>query len=130
FMRSPDQYREISGLLVSLFLNHHDSSPSEELLAESKHWTPSFKAVVRSTADALGYVVIDYSWSMWLIFRMEKWLDSRSTPFGMLNELGSSIPKKERPIVEISQSRRAMYQMANNPLSIITTPSPRPLAHA
>ena len=129
FMRRPDQYREISGLLVRLFLDHHNSSPAEELLAESKNWSPGFKAVVRSTADALGYVVLDYSWFIRLMFRLEKLFDSNSTPFRMLSEFRTSIEEKEKPIIEISQSRRAMYQMADNPLSVITTPSPRPLAH-
>ena len=118
FMRRPDQYREISIVLVNLFLNQHDSSSGEELLAESRHWSPSFKSVVRLTAGALGYVVLDYSWSVRLMFRLEKRMDPESTPFRMLKRIAEH---KEKPIVEIQETQAAMYRLADNPLSIATS---------
>lgn len=130
FMRRPDQYREISGVLVALFLNQHNSSSSEELLAESRMWSPGFKAVVRKTADALGYVVIDYSWWRRFMFKLEKRLDPGSTPFRMLSKWRRSLEEKETPINEISLSRRAMYKMADNPLSILSGSQDRSLAHS
>jgi len=128
FIRRPDQYRAISKLLVSLFLNQHDSSSGEELLAESKSWSPAVKSVVRATADALGYVVIDYSATLRFMFRLEKRLDPKSTPFHMLSNVRQSMIKRQESIAEIAEAREAMYQMADNPMTILSKSS-RSLAH-
>jgi hypothetical protein len=127
FMRRPDQYRDISGILFSLFLNQHDSSSGEELLAESKTWSLGFKSVVRETANALGYVVVDYSPFMRFVYSLERKFNAKSTPFQMLNKMRATMVENEKPIAEISQARQAMYRMADNPLALPRNPS---LVHA
>ena len=119
FMRCPDQYREVSGVLVTLFLNQHHSSSGEKLLAESRTWTPGFRAVVRQTADALEYVVVDYSWVVRFMFRVERKLHPGSTPFVMLHRMRTNLQNKEKPIIVIASSRASMYRMADNPLSLV-----------
>lgn len=111
FMRRPDQYSEMTAALVHLFLNVHDSSQGEELQAESKRWSPAFREVVKDTADAMDYLVLDYSWIIRWMFRLEKRHNPDSTPLRMLKRLAYSV-EKEQPIADIRQTQNAMYRMA------------------
>jgi len=121
FMRRPDQYQDVCGVLVSLFLHQENSSSGDELLAESKTWSEGFKAVVRETANALGYVVIDYSWLMRLAFKLGR---KEASPFHMLSSVRAQIVAREERIAEIAEARKAMYKMAE------MRPSTGSLAHA
>ncbi len=111
FMRRPDQYREISAAVAYLFLKMPDSPPSQEMLDESKDWSPEFKQVVRATADAMGYLLLDYSLFIRLMFYSEKRHDPDSTPVRMLRKLAAKV-ERERPVVQIRQTQKAMYSMA------------------
>lgn len=112
FMRRPDQYREISAAVAYSFLKPDSDSPSdEELLREAKDWSPEFKKVVRATADAMGYLLLDYSFFLRLMFRMEKKHDPHSHPFKMMRRFAAKV-EKEKPVIQIRQTQRAMYTMA------------------
>jgi hypothetical protein len=111
FMRRPDQYREIAAMLVHMFLNIHDSSSGEELLAESKNWSPAFREVVRNTADAMETLILNYSLLVRKMFWLEKKLDANSTPSRMLKRIATKA-EKEKAIANIRQTRNAMYKMA------------------
>jgi hypothetical protein len=114
FMRNPEQYREISRDLVKLFLDQHQSSSGEELWAESKEWSPAFKECVKLTANALGYLVLDYSWSIRWAFKIERKLNPTSTsPFHFMRRMSTTLEEKEKeePIIKIRETQRAMYQM-------------------
>ena len=110
-MRRPDQYREISAAVAYLFMKIPDSPPSHELLDESKNWSPEFKQVVRGTADAMGYLLLDYSLFIRMMFYSEKRHEPDSTPLRMLRKLAEKV-ERQKPVIQIRQTQKAMYSMA------------------
>ncbi|MFN2455514.1 MAG: hypothetical protein ABR577_14980 [Pyrinomonadaceae bacterium] len=78
---------------------------------ESKHWTPAFRHVVIKTANAMDYIVLDYSWLVRWMFRFEKKRQPHLTPIRMLRRIAVAL-EKEKPIAEIRQTQKAMYRMA------------------
>jgi len=112
-MRRPDQYPQFSHAITGMFLSNHSAEPDEELRRESLSWSPAFKQVVKATANALDYIVIDYSWIVRLMFRLEKRRNPNSTPHHMLSRLAVRMEKKESTISEIRRTQRVMYAMAS-----------------
>lgn len=112
-MRRPDQYPEFSQAITYMFVSNHNAEPDEELERESKEWSPAFKQVVRATARAMDYIVLDYSWLMRLMFRLEKKQDPELTPKGMLSRISKRAKEKEKSISEIRRTQKVMYKMAS-----------------
>jgi hypothetical protein len=112
-MRRPDQYPEFSQAITYMFVSNHNAEPDEELERESKEWSPAFRQVVRATAHAMDYIVLDYSWLMRQMFRLEKKLDPDLTPKGMLSRISKRAKEKEKSISEIRRTQKVMYKMAS-----------------
>lgn len=110
-MRRPDQYPELSYALTHSFLCQANDGTDNPLDQESKHWTPDFKHVVIRTANAMDYIVVDYSWVVRLLFRFEKRKQPHLTPVRMLRRIAQNL-EKEKPIAEIRRTQKAMYRMA------------------
>lgn len=110
-MRRPDQYPELSHAITHVFLTESGNSHDSTLDQESKHWTPAFKRVVVMTANAMDYIVLDYSWIVRLIFRFEKRKHPHLTPVRMLKRIAQNL-EKEKPISEIRRTQKEMYRMA------------------
>jgi len=111
-MRRPDQYPEMSNAIARVFLSNEETEPDEELKRESKTWSPGFREVVKATAKAMDYIVLDYSWLVRLAFRLEKSVHPDSTPRQMLSRAAREIENKEKTISDIRRTQRVMYMMA------------------
>jgi len=112
-MRRPDQYPEFSQAITFMFVSNHNAEPDEELERESKQWSPAFRQVVKATAHAMDYIILDYSWIMRQMFRLEKRLYPDATPKRMLGRISKAIEEKERSISEIRRTQKVMYRMAS-----------------
>ena len=112
-MRRPDQYPQFSQAITRMILDSRGLEPDEELVRESKRWTREFRAVVTATANALDYILLDYSRLVRLMFRMEKIQDPESNPSRMLTKLAKKLEEKERTISDIRRTQKAMHRMAS-----------------
>jgi hypothetical protein len=110
-MRRSDQYPELSSAMTHKFLCERGAITDSVLDQESKHWTPAFRHVVVRTANAMDYIVLDYSWAIRLMFRFERRKQPHLTPIRMLRHFAETI-EKEEPIAEIRRTQKAMYRMA------------------
>lgn len=112
FMRRPDQYREIMAAIAHSVLNPQDSKTGEEVITESSNWSPEFKRIVKTTADAMGYLLLDYSLFLRIAFRLEKRFNPESTPILMLRGWAEKFIEKEPPLADIRHTQNAMYRLA------------------
>jgi hypothetical protein len=112
-MRRPDQYPEFSQAIAHWVICNRDEQHDEVLERESKEWSPAFRQVVKATAHAMDYIILDYSWIMRLMFRIEKRLHPDTTPKRMLSRISQVVEEKERSIAEIRRTQKAMYRMAS-----------------
>ncbi len=110
-MRRPDQYPEISHAMTQKFLGNYEQGAASPLDEESKHWTPAIKDVVVMTANAMDYIVVDYSWVIRLMFRFERRKQPHLTPIRMLRRIAKKL-EEEKTISEIRRTQKEMYRMA------------------
>ena len=113
-MRRPDEYPQISNTLRSVLLSH-SSSKGSYLSSESQYWSSSVKEMIRSTADALGHIVIDYSLILRSTYNFTKRSDPDLTPAKMimiLRHLDEISRKKKQLKSEIQQARQELYSLA------------------
>lgn len=112
-MRRPDQYAEISHAMVTAVLTRQ-GEPDEQLSRESKNWSPAFREVVKATAHAMDYIILDYSRLVRFMFRLEKIKDPESNPHRMLTGIAKMIEneEKERTLAQIRRTQSVMYTMA------------------
>lgn len=115
-MRRPDVYPEISAGLFKVVLHTaamESTSPVEE---ESATWSPAVKDVVKKTADAMNYIILEYSRLFRFIYRVERMKDPTVTPFVLLVRIAKRIQEKKEkrdPILcEIRETQRKMYRMS------------------
>ena len=113
-MRRPDQYQEISTWLMAMFLNPDRPERNELLVEESRHWTGEIKEVVRLTAAAMDYIILEYS----RLFRILYWIERQGNPgatvVGMLRKFARGIDESRSakdPIV--SGIRSTQRKMSN-----------------
>jgi hypothetical protein len=106
-MRRPDAYPQISSMLQYLIMNR-EAERSDSLSAESKNWSPEMKEVVKASADALGYLILNYSFFARLIYRLEKWINPSTAPRHILRVLS---PEKDPVVKEIRQTQKEMYRL-------------------
>lgn len=74
-MRRPDQYREISQLLLELVAtdnSEEDSDRVKRLTKESELWSDKTKDLAHFTAAGLDLIVAEYSWLYRLLSRIEE----------------------------------------------------------
>lgn len=112
-MRRPDQYVELSRAMVGAFLSRKGDA-DEQLSIESKSWSPAFREVVKATANAMNYIILDYSRLMRFMFRLEKLKDPESNPHRMLSRAAKMIEnkEKEKTLSQIRRTQTVMYTMA------------------
>lgn len=112
-MRFPDAYPELSAVLKHLVLT--TPTNSDGLPEESKHWSPSICRVVKETADAMDYIILEYS----RVFRFWYWVNKKAdptiTPIRLLRRIAQGLEEREsrnNPIVsEIRETQRKMHSL-------------------
>lgn len=113
-MRRPDQYPAMSGAVTHAFLRNTDAEPDEELSRESKQWSPAFRQVVKATAKAMDYIVVDYSWPMRIAFYLERAHDPDTTPLRMLTRTAEDREKENKTLSEIKLMQQVINSMAGS----------------
>lgn len=90
-MRRPDKYPEISAALAATLLSPEPTKENVAIVEESKHWTPAIKNVMNLTADAMNYIILEYSRFWRAVYWIEKRVDPSATPVGMIRKLADHI---------------------------------------
>ncbi len=71
-MRRPDQFQKLSeSMFKSIWRNSETNSNENIFKKEQEQWTPEVKRVFHLTADAIGYIVVEYSGFLRFVL---KWL--------------------------------------------------------
>jgi len=93
FMRRPDQYEEISKALTTISVLDEDPESAEAMRVEVEDLSPEALDALRRTGDALGHLVIDYSFLLKNAYRLMK----RSNPDLTYRELLVELSKEASP---------------------------------
>jgi len=109
-MRRPDAYPQISLMLQYSFSQENESEKDLSWYDESKTWSPEVKEVVKASADALGSLILNYSFLVRWIYRVEKRSNPTASPRRILSILS---PEKDAVVKEIRQTQNEMYRLCS-----------------
>lgn len=111
-MRRPDLYPEISTNLRRAFLVKPDRSSSDNpLFKEAKQWNDNIKEAVESTANAMFYLALIYSWRLRFILWLENNFKFLTIIKWLLEFIINKIGESNETTTEIEESRRSMLKL-------------------
>ena len=115
-MRRPDQYAEISALLFRVILTGENSKDPDPLTQESVTWTPEIKAVMRETAEAIGIIILDHSFLLKWVLRLEGQFKTISALVGFLAYMRGQVQRSlanQDPVMDsLLRAQQEMFQIA------------------
>jgi hypothetical protein len=115
FMRSPDRHRELSAAIQRGLLGDNQN-PDPQFVAESHHWSDEIRHTVKTTADAMKRVVIEYSVLFWIatLIAEKPWLAKSILRVlkVVMERLERFVEKRNPDIREIRKAQLAMEHMA------------------
>jgi hypothetical protein len=114
FMRRPDQYVDISDALAKvLILDDSDAEISSEVKKEASTLSQEAAEAIKKTGDAMGYLVIDYSFLLRNAFRIVKNSRPGLSRWRMMKELAESAgPSKKSEMEEkVERAQKNIYDL-------------------
>lgn len=113
-MRRPDQYDEISDALAKvLILDDSSTEISNEVRKEASDLSQEAAEAIKKTGDAMGYLVIDYSFLLRNAFRLLKKSRPEVSRWRMIREVAESArPDKKSDMEEkVERAQKNIYDL-------------------
>ncbi len=117
-MRSPNEYRQISAMLRrSLFREPGPPQIDTAFSDESLKWSPETTEVVRDTASAMIYLMVDYSFRIrivgWLRYRLRFIHRLNGLLKGLQDWVAARRAQKDEIIASFRESRESMEKLCS-----------------
>lgn len=121
-MRRPDQYDEISRVMKTFIAGGKKGEMPKSIKAESKNWTPGVKMAIVATSDAMKQLVLNYSWVLRYLLRLQQSFSLPMTPIlfriakllGWLAKRIERVEERKHPVIsDIREVQNAMYNLAS-----------------
>lgn len=114
-MRRPDQYEEISQALGALIILEEDEGGAKVLRSEIEELDSEALDAVEATGDAIGHLVVDYSFILRNFYRLLKRSNPELTQKKLLSELRQASFRRKKADLEkkIDRAQRDVYKLVS-----------------
>lgn len=112
-MRRPDQYEEISKAIAPVLVLEKTPGNAEAFRNEMQKLSPEALNAVRATADALGHLVVDYSFLLRNAFRLFRHSNPDLTQMEWIVELRDAASPRRKSDLEdqIDRAQKDIYRL-------------------
>lgn len=115
-MRRPEQYRQLSAIVLATLLRPASTQTDSPLRREAATWGPTVKEVVKATADAFQHLLFQHSRPLRILAQLESRFRALTFLVYVLRLCQKTIQQaeeKKRPeMAEIREAQRCIYALA------------------